>query len=57
MLWSFDLVASADRMNNLHVDMNVNTPEMKISDTIKSTNWRSNFHTFGFTVYILDAWL
>ena len=30
----FALVTSADRMNNLHVDMNGKTPEMKFSDTI-----------------------
>ena len=29
MLWKFALVASADRMNNLHIDMNGKTPEMK----------------------------
>ena len=53
--WTFDLVASADRMNNLHVEMNGKTPEMKISDTIGSTTRQSNIHTFGFPVYILDA--
>ena len=55
MLWPFSLVASADRMNNLHVDMNGKTPEMKFSDTIGLTTRLSNFHTFGCTVYILDA--
>ena len=29
ILWTFVLVASADRMNNLHVEMNGKTPEMK----------------------------
>ena len=55
MLWPFALVASSDRMNNLHVDMNGKTPEMKFSDTIGSTTRLSNFHTFGFPIYILDA--
>ena len=54
MLCTFDLVTSADRMNNLHVDMNVKTPEMKNSDTIGSTTWLSNFHNFDCPVYILD---
>ena len=47
IIWTFTLVSSADRMNNLHVDMNGKTPEMKISDTIGSTTRLSNFHTFG----------
>ena len=55
MLWPFSLVASTDRMNNLYVDMNGKTPEMKFSDTIVSTTRLSNFHTFGCPVYILDA--
>ena len=54
-IWTFDLVASADRMNNLHIDMNGKTPEMKISDKIGSTTRLSNFHTFICPVYILDA--
>ena len=57
MLWPFALVAYTDRMNNTHVDMNGKKPEMKISDTIGSTTWISNFHTFGCPVYILDACL
>ena len=55
MIWKFALVASADRMNNLHADINVKTPEMKSSDTIGVTTWLSNFHNFGCPVYILDA--
>ena len=57
MLWSFALVASADILYNLHVDMNGKTPETKISEKIGSTNRLSNFHTFGCPVYILDAHL
>ena len=55
MFWPFDLVAVADRINNLHVNMNGQTPEMKFSDTIGSTTPLSNFHTFGCPVSILDA--
>ena len=47
MLWPFSLVAYADRLNNLHVDMNGKTPEIKLLDTIGSTTGLSNFHTFG----------
>ena len=55
MLWPFALVASADKMNNLHVDMNGKTPEMKFSDSIGSTTRLSNFHNFCYPVYILDS--
>ena len=54
MVWPYALVASTDRMNNLHVDMNGKTPEMKFSNTIGSSTCLSNFHTFGCPVYILD---
>ena len=55
MFWTFALVAYADRMNNIHVDMNGKTPEIKIPDTIGSTAWINNFHTFGCLIYILDS--
>ena len=55
MFWPFALVADADRMNNLHVDMHGQTPEMKFSNTIGSSTRLSHFHTFGCPVYILDA--
>ena len=57
MIWPFALVASSDRMNNVHVDMNGKISEVKFSDTIGSTTRLSNFHTFGCSVYILDAHL
>ena len=55
MFWPFALVAAADRMNNLHVNMHGQTPEMKFSNTIGSSTRLSHFHTFGYPVYILDA--
>ena len=55
MFWPFALVEAADRMNNLHVDMHGQTPEMKISKNIGSSTRLSHFHTFGCPVYILDA--
>ena len=55
MFWPFALVAAADIMNNLHVDMHGQTPEMKFSKTIGSSTRLSHFHTFGYPFYILDA--
>ena len=55
MFWTFALVAAADRMNNLHIDMHVQNPEMKFSNTIGSSTRLSHFHTFGCHIYILDA--
>ena len=55
MFWPFYLFAAADRINNLHVDMHGQTPEMKFSNTIGSSTRMSHFHTFGFPVYILDT--
>ena len=54
MFWTFALVAAAHRMNNLHVDMHGQTPEMKFSNTIGSSTRLSHFHTFFCPVYILD---
>ena len=55
MFWSFALVAAADRMNNLHVDMHGQTQEIKFPNTIGLSTRLSHFHTFGCPVYILDA--
>ena len=55
MFWPFSLVAAADIMNNIHIDMHGQTPEMKFSNTIGSSTRLSYFHTFGCPVYILDA--
>ena len=55
MFWPFALVAAADRMNHLHVDMHGQTPVMKFSNTIGSSTRLSHFHTFGCPIYILDA--
>ena len=55
MFCIFALVAAVDRMNNLHVYMHGQTPEMKFSKTIGSSTRLSHFHTFGCRVCILDA--
>ena len=48
-------MAATDRMNNLHIDMHGQTPEMKFSNNIGSSTRLRHFHTFGCFVYILDA--
>ena len=53
--WPFDLVAAADRMNSLHIDIHGQTREMKFSHTIGLYMRLSHFHTFSCPVYILDA--
>ena len=45
MFWPFSLVAAADRMNNIHVDMHGQTPEMDFSNTIGSSTRLSHFRT------------
>ena len=57
MFWEFALVAAADIMNNLHVDIHGQTPKMKFSNTIGSSTRLNHFHTFGYPVYILYAGL
>ena len=55
MLWPFALLAGADRINNLHIDMKGMTPKMKISSVAGSSVKLKNYHTVGCPVYILDA--
>ena len=55
ILWSFALMAAADRINNLHIDMNGQTPEMKFSNVGGLPTRLKHFHTFGCPAYILDA--
>ena len=55
ILWSFSLLAAADRLNNLHIDMKGMIPEMKISSVAGSSIKLKNYHTFDCPVYILDA--
>ena len=55
MLWPFANKCAQDIMNNLHVYLNLETPDMKFSNT-KAVNVQLNhYHTFGFPVYILDS--
>ena len=57
MMWPFALLAAADRLNNLHIDLSGKTPEMKFSQTTSGSTRLNNFHAFGCPVYILDACL
>ena len=55
MLWPFALLAAADCLDNLHIDMKGINPEMKKSSVAGSSIKLKNYHTFGCPVYILDA--
>ena len=55
ILWPYALLAAADRMDNLHVDLDGITPEMKFSKVCGSPTRLKDYHTFGCPVYILDA--
>ena len=55
MLWPFALMAAADRINNMHVDINGLTPEMNFSKVAGSTVQLQNCHTFGCPVHVVDA--
>ena len=55
MLWPFALLAAADRVNNLHIDIEGQTPDMKFSKTAGMSTRVQHFHTFGCPVYVLDA--
>ena len=57
MSWPFALLAAADRINNMHVDINGMEPEMIFSQVAGSTVQLQNYHTFGCPVYVLDAQL
>ena len=54
MLWPFATKCAQDRMNNLHVDLNIETPDMKFSNTKAVNVQLKHYHTFGCPVYILD---
>ena len=55
MLWPLALLAAAERINNLHIDLNGSTLEMKFSKVAGSSTRIKNYHTFGCPCYILDA--
>ena len=54
-MWPFALLAATDCLNNLHIDLNGQTPEMKFSNVAGASTRLGNVHTFGCPVYILDS--
>ena len=55
MLWPFALKAAQDRMNQLNMDLDGRTPDMKFSGVAAHTLRLRDFHTFGCPVYVLDS--
>ena len=55
MLWPFATKCTQERMNNLHVDLNLETPNMRFSNTKAVNVQLKHYHTFGCPVYILDS--
>ncbi|KAL7447611.1 hypothetical protein ACHAXS_000010 [Conticribra weissflogii] len=57
MLWPLALKAAQDRMNQLTVDLDSKTPEMKFSNVALATIHLRDCHTWGCPCYILDSCL
>ena len=55
MLWPFANNCAQERMNNLHVDLNIETPAMKFSNTKAVNVQLKHYRTFVCPVYILDS--
>ena len=55
MLWPFATKCTQDRMNNLHVDLNLETQDIKFSSTKAVNVQLKHYHVFGCPVYILDS--
>ncbi len=55
MLWPLALKAAQDRLNQLSLDLDGKTPDMKFSDVAAATLRLRDFHTWGCPCYILDS--
>ena len=55
MLWPFATKCTQDRMNNLHVDLNLETQDMKFSNTKAVNVQLKHYQKFGCPVYTLDS--
>ena len=55
ILWPFVLKRAEDQINNLHIDINGQTAEMRFSKSPTATVDLQHFHSFGCPCYILDA--
>ena len=53
MLWPFEAKCSKVRMNNLTIDLDGRTPDMKFSGAKGINVQLKHYHEFGFPVYIL----
>ena len=54
MLWPFAAKCSEERMNNLNIDLNGETTDMKFSSAKAVNVQLKHYHAFGCPVYILD---
>ena len=55
MLWPYALKAAQDRMNQLNIDLDGRTPDMKFSGVVSKVLRLRDFHTFGCPCYVLDS--
>ena len=55
MLWPVALLAAADHMNNLHIDIESNLPEITFFKVSGGTVRVGNFYTGGYQKYVLDS--
>ena len=55
MMWPFAAKCAQERMNNLHVNLDNESPDMRFSN-VKAVNVQlKHYHTFGCPIYILDS--
>ena len=57
MLWPFSLKAAQDHINQLNVNLDGTTPDMRFSGVAAKNLILRNFHTFGCHWYVLDSLL
>ena len=55
MLWPFAVKCTEDRLNNLTINKQGNTPEMSFSGTQAVHVQAQNYHPFGCPCYVLDS--
>ncbi len=55
MLWPFAIKAAIDRLNNLQIDLEGNTPASKFYQTPQVPINVDDYHVFGCPVYVLDS--
>ena len=55
MMWPLALKAAQDRLNQLNVDLNGSTPDMRYSGVSALTLRLRDFHTWGCPCYVLDS--